>query len=480
MSSKSYDWGGFLETDPLNEQPPLSPSTFGKQLLAVDDATGALFLLGVTGQTIPDITGQSGKFLTTNGSTLSWANSSIGLFSGLNFTGSNLTSIATRNFADLQFSTPAVADVTLSDPTKTFLLGASSIPNLSSTLSAGGQLLIYNPPSNSTRVPFAVVGNYRNGVSGERYWTGFGTDGHFTTNQYITMTGNGSGGGSEANGYMFYMSMDVGTGLSISAGSWTDPSNGRLISLYGTPNDQAAWGRVFEVNVKGGIKISNPYGVGDSINYDEPQVVFANVGSSSASPTWTYGAIKQDSDGNLIFGLFDPGSSSFTNSLTFITGTANVHFDGQLTTEDTIHCPDISISGSRPMFAVDNLDGVDPAASRTTLQISDAGHVKVYRALLTQTGTSAPTATVLENTIGSIVWTRTTVGTYKGTLTGAFTIGKTWIPGMGIVADNFPACAVGIANTSANFVTVQSFNASVGAGSDDELSSTPIEIRVYP
>ena len=32
---------------------------------------------------------------------------------------------------------------------------------------------------------------------------------------------------------------------------------------------------------------------------------------------------------------------------------------------------------------------------------------KVYRALLSQTGTAAPTATVLENTLGgTVVWTR--------------------------------------------------------------------------
>ena len=47
--------------------------------------------------------------------------------------------------------------------------------------------------------------------------------------------------------------------------------------------------------------------------------------------------------------------------------------------------------------------------------------VKVYRALLTQTGTDAPVATVLENTLGGeVVWTRDDIGLYTGTLAGAF------------------------------------------------------------
>jgi len=50
---------------------------------------------------------------------------------------------------------------------------------------------------------------------------------------------------------------------------------------------------------------------------------------------------------------------------------------------------------------------------------------KVYTALLTQTGTTAPVATVLENTIGNIVWTYDSTGFYFATLAGAFISGKT-------------------------------------------------------
>lgn len=51
---------------------------------------------------------------------------------------------------------------------------------------------------------------------------------------------------------------------------------------------------------------------------------------------------------------------------------------------------------------------------------------KKYTAILTQTGTSDPTATVFENTLGgNVVWTRTNTGQYSGTLVGAFPVGKT-------------------------------------------------------
>ena len=49
------------------------------------------------------------------------------------------------------------------------------------------------------------------------------------------------------------------------------------------------------------------------------------------------------------------------------------------------------------------------------------GQPKVYRALLTQTGTNAPVATVTENTLGGdVVWTYNAEGTYIGTLADAF------------------------------------------------------------
>ena len=105
--------------------------------------------------------------------------------------------------------------------------------------------------------------------------------------------------------------------------------------------------------------------------------------------------------------------------------------------------------------------------------------VKTYRALLSQAAGAAPTATVLENSLGgTVVWARGSAGTYTGTLTGAFTSAKTFImqPGeTGTIAAIKNVIAV---RTNANVITV-----TTGAGGsleDDVLSSFPIEILVYP
>ena len=50
---------------------------------------------------------------------------------------------------------------------------------------------------------------------------------------------------------------------------------------------------------------------------------------------------------------------------------------------------------------------------------------KIYRALLNQAGTNAPTANEQINTIGTIVWTRDGTGTYIGTVTPALDETKT-------------------------------------------------------
>jgi len=66
-------------------------------------------------------------------------------------------------------------------------------------------------------------------------------------------------------------------------------------------------------------------------------------------------------------------------------------------------------------------------ATHDTLSVAvDARPYKVYTALLTQTGTSEPTAVVLENTFpGGMVWSRISAGVYRVAQLGAFTDGKT-------------------------------------------------------
>ena len=98
----------------------------------------------------------------------------------------------------------------------------------------------------------------------------------------------------------------------------------------------------------------------------------------------------------------------------------------------------------------------------------------VYVALLTQSATSAPVATVLENTLsGPIVWTRLDVGEYQGTLASAFDDTKTTI----ITSGKSDGSIEGYV-TGANTINVDTYLETFAE--DDLLTRTAIEIRVYP
>lgn len=107
----------------------------------------------------------------------------------------------------------------------------------------------------------------------------------------------------------------------------------------------------------------------------------------------------------------------------------------------TVNINNLSGAGSRIVVADSNgnLSAEAPTTSAGTYDIltrntstgvvekvSDIRPYKIYVALLSQVGTGAPTAIVLENTLGGIpVWSRGGVGIYTATLTGAFTASKT-------------------------------------------------------
>lgn len=117
----------------------------------------------------------------------------------------------------------------------------------------------------------------------------------------------------------------------------------------------------------------------------------------------------------------------------------------------------------------------------TTQDIADlggggAGYL-VYTALLTQTGTDAPVATVLENTLGgTVVWARSSAGEYSGTLNGAFPENKTWCGITNGYSDADYITHMGRSDDDSVFVYVEndSFAPSDGFG------DVSIEIRVYP
>jgi hypothetical protein len=102
---------------------------------------------------------------------------------------------------------------------------------------------------------------------------------------------------------------------------------------------------------------------------------------------------------------------------------------------------------------------------------------KVYKALLTQSGTDAPVATVLENTLsGTPVWSYTNVGLYRLTLNGEWSANKT-----GLFALNV-SDGIGFGFTQRldnDQISLNTKDTSL-ANSNDILSESLIVIEVYP
>ena len=110
-------------------------------------------------------------------------------------------------------------------------------------------------------------------------------------------------------------------------------------------------------------------------------------------------------------------------------------------------------------------------------------------------GTVAPVATVMQNTIGNIIWTRTSLGKYVGTLTGAFTTNKTFALTQSQIVSN-PAIGAngvnGVQDTNEwpgqQIVNVSSVNtiqidhfvlAQSGAATKSDNMKIFLEIKVY-
>lgn len=100
---------------------------------------------------------------------------------------------------------------------------------------------------------------------------------------------------------------------------------------------------------------------------------------------------------------------------------------------------------------------------------------KKYVATISQTGTSDPTVTVLENTIGDIVWTRALAGRYEGTLVGAFPDqSKTYLLNSITQTNNY----IRFYWTSANVVQIRTADFT-NTLQDGQLDFNTIEIRTY-
>jgi len=117
-------------------------------------------------------------------------------------------------------------------------------------------------------------------------------------------------------------------------------------------------------------------------------------------------------------------------------------------------------------------------------------NVKVYRALLSQTSTNAPTATVLENTLGGTpTYARSVAGQYTITLSSAFTTNKTLFffswgtsTGVGGVVKDYDLVytSTSVLTLTTSWAVDNNPDAPIYGSADDMLTKASIEILVYP
>lgn len=170
-------------------------------------------------------------------------------------------------------------------------------------------------------------------------------------------------------------------------------------------------------------------------------------------------------------GSIPAGSGRFN---TYMDGTALNYFNGSVLLGSTT---DNGIAQLQVTGNVSSTSTPTNAAHLTRKDYVDGlvRPYKVYTALISQTGTSAPTATVLENSLGgTVTFSRTVAGNYLATLTGAFTISKT---ACFITATTGTFVHQAVRN-STNDVTIVTLNNS-NIATDSLLNNTTFEVRVY-
>ena len=103
--------------------------------------------------------------------------------------------------------------------------------------------------------------------------------------------------------------------------------------------------------------------------------------------------------------------------------------------------------------------------------------VKRYKAIITQTSTNAPTAVVLENTIGTITFGYTSVGVYSINSSALFTLNKTTALYATVSQDAAYGILVDIANATSSLIPLKT---DISTPSNGVLNKTTILIEVYP
>jgi hypothetical protein len=140
---------------------------------------------------------------------------------------------------------------------------------------------------------------------------------------------------------------------------------------------------------------------------------------------------------------------------------------------------DSTIDPADKLIGTDGTSGADSGKTKNytisalTTHISDGlGGYPVYTALLNQSGTEAPVATILKNTTGkTFTWTRQSAGNYTVTASSAlFTVNKTIV----FLNNGSTPNITQVPWSRASDTTV-----TLSLGSDGRLTNGSFEIRIY-
>jgi hypothetical protein len=266
-----------------------------------------------------------------------------------------------------------------------------------------------------------------------------------TTNQLAKFTASGAVGNSSIfdNGNAGIGTTATGEKLSVN-GNIVIVSNGSLkFGNVSNNNNVAGISQVNGFGLKVGVFKAGGGGVlgVDSLDALNIQETSGNVGINQTNPTEKLDVL---------------GNGKFSGSVTAST------FNGSAALTGTPTAPTATVGTNTTQIAT----------TAYVLANSGALRYKVYTALLNQSGTNAPVATVLENTFGgTVVWSRNASGNYTGTLTGAFLLNQTFCSITNTYNNSITASIIG--NLSVNSVEVNTYTG------DDKFVNTPIEIRVY-
>jgi hypothetical protein len=143
--------------------------------------------------------------------------------------------------------------------------------------------------------------------------------------------------------------------------------------------------------------------------------------------------------------------------------------------------------GLRALVVGDGLTVEDSGIATTNLTVTNTINGRAandmlrnyerYIALISQSSTNDPVVIELENTIGPIVWTRNSTGIYYGTLTGAFTLDKTYVMLSNVELDSIVMAER--ANNNIIQIDTTNLHSPTAAHHDDHLKKNTLEIRVY-